>query len=57
MGEATLNPCAYSMIADSFPEDRRSIAFSVYSMGIYAGSGLAFLASGLVMKFAIRQGG
>lgn len=54
-GEAALSPSAYSMIADSFPPNRRATAISVYSMGIYIGSGMAFLLGGLVIKFAYGQ--
>ena len=43
VGEATLSPAAYSMIADYFPPERRATAMSVYAMGIYLGSGIAFL--------------
>src|SRR5882724_12228240 len=56
VGEASLSPAAYSMIADYFPPDRRATAFSVYSMGIYLGSGIAFLLGGLVIGFASAQG-
>jgi MFS family permease len=56
VGEATLSPAAYSMIADYFPPERRATAISVYSMGIYLGSGIAFLLGGLVIKFAVAQG-
>jgi MFS family permease len=56
VGEATLSPSAYSLIADSFPKETRSTAISVYSMGIYVGSGLAFLVGGLIIKFASAQG-
>ena len=56
VGEATLSPAAYSMIADYFPPERRATAISVYSMGIFLGSGLAFLLGGLVIKFAVAQG-
>ncbi|MGH8561818.1 MAG: MFS transporter, partial [Nevskiales bacterium] len=52
VGEATLSPSAYSLIADYFPREVRATAISVYSMGIYIGSGLAFLLGGLVIKFA-----
>ncbi len=55
VGEATLSPAAYSMIADYFPPERRSTAMSVYSMGIYIGSGLAFILGGLVVVFASNQ--
>ncbi len=56
VGEATLSPAAYSMIADYFPPERRATAISVYSMGIYLGSGMAFLLGGLVIQFAFAQG-
>ena len=55
-GEAALSPAAYSLIADSFPPERRASAISVYSMGIYLGSGMALLLGGLVVKFAATQG-
>mgnify|MGYP006168448261 FL=1 len=51
-----MSPAAYSLIADSFPAERRATAISVYSMGVYLGSGLAFLLGGLVIKFASAQG-
>jgi MFS family permease len=56
VGEATLSPAAYSMIADYFPPERRATAISVYSMGIFLGSGIAFLLGGLVIKFAMAAG-
>lgn len=56
VGEAALSPAAYSLIADSFPPERRATAISVYSMGVYLGSGIAFLLGGLVIKFASAQG-
>lgn len=56
VGEAALSPAAYSLIADSFPPERRATAISVYSMGIYLGSGMALLLGGLVIKLASAQG-
>src|SRR5262249_8001326 len=55
VGEAALSPSAYSLIADYFPPQRRSMAISVYTMGIYLGSGLAFVLGGLVVKFSAGQ--
>ncbi|MBS0417851.1 MAG: MFS transporter [Proteobacteria bacterium] len=49
VGEATLSPAALSMISDSFPRERLATAISVYSMGVFVGSGLAFLVGGLVI--------
>ena len=50
IGEATLSPCAFSMITDSFPKERLSTAMSVYTMGIQLGSGLALIIGGLVAQ-------
>jgi MFS family permease len=55
VGEASLSPAAYSLIADYFPPGRRSTAMGVYGMGIYIGSGLAFVLGGLVIRFASAQ--
>ena len=46
IGEASLSPAAYSLIADYFPPERRSTALGVYGMGIYIGSGLALILGG-----------
>jgi MFS family permease len=50
LGEATLNPAAVSMIADSFPKERLASALSTYAMGIYLGAGLALLVGGFVIQ-------
>ena len=50
VGEAALSPAAYSMIADLFPKHKLAMANSVYNMGIFIGSGLAFLIGGLVIN-------
>lgn len=52
VGEAALSPAAYSMIADAFPPRLLATAISVYSMGIYVGSGLAMLFGGLIVHYA-----
>jgi MFS family permease len=56
VGEAALSPAAYSLITDYFPKERRATAMSVYSMGIFLGSGIAFLLGGLVIQFAVAHG-
>ena len=50
LGEATLSPCAFSMITDSFPKQRLSSALSTYTMGIQLGSGLALVIGGVVVQ-------
>ncbi|MBB6227913.1 MFS family permease [Polymorphobacter multimanifer] len=47
--DAALGPSVFSMLADLFPPASRARAFSVYSLGIYFGAGLAFGAGGLVV--------
>lgn len=56
VGEATLSPAAYSILADYFPKEKRATAISMYSMGIYIGSGLAFLLGGMVVGLAETKG-
>jgi MFS family permease len=55
VGEATLSPSAYSLIADYFRPQLRSTAMSVYSMGIFVGSGLAFILGGMVVEFSAAK--
>lgn len=43
VGEAALSPAAYSMLSDYFPKEKLATAISVYSAGVYLGSGLAVL--------------
>ena len=50
VGEAALSPSAFSLIADFFPPARLGLALSVYSMGIYLGSGLAMIVGGSVVQ-------
>jgi MFS family permease len=51
VGEATLSPSAYSIIADYFPKKRLALAMSVFTMGIFLGSGLALVVgAGLIAR-------
>jgi len=50
VGEACLSPAAYSLITDSFPPKKRAMPFSVYTMAIYIGSGIAFLFGALLIR-------
>jgi MFS family permease len=54
VGEAALSPAAFSLISDYFPKERLSAALSVYSMGVFIGSGLALMVGGLVVQ-AVTQ--
>ena len=49
IGEATLSPAAYSLIADYFPPGRLGVAISVYYMGVFLGASLSFLVVGAVV--------
>lgn len=46
VGEASLSPSAYSIIADYFDGSKLARAISIYSSGIYLGTGLAYLIGG-----------
>ncbi len=49
VGEAALSPAAYSMISDYFPKEKLATAISVYSLGIYIGSALAYVGGGYLI--------
>jgi MFS family permease len=49
VGEATLSPCAMSLIADNFPKQKRGRPIAMYSMGIVIGSSIAFLVGAFVL--------
>jgi len=51
VGEATLSPSAYSMIADLFRPENLGRALSFYGMGIYIGGGLALLLGGYAVEW------
>lgn len=46
VGEAGLSPGTYSLLSDLFKPEHRAKAFSIYAMGIYLGSGVAFMFGG-----------
>lgn len=48
VGEATASPCAYSMLSDYFPKDRRATALAIYSSGIFIGGGLSLFLGGAI---------
>jgi MFS family permease len=52
IGEAGLSPAAYSMIADSFPAERRARPLGVYAAGAILGVGLALIIGGGVIAWA-----
>lgn len=52
VGEAVLSPAAFSIIADSFPPEKRGRPIAVYSMAIAVGSGLASLMVAAILAWA-----
>lgn len=56
VGEAALNPPAFSLIADSVPPQRLATAMGVFSMGIYIGVGLAQIIGGAVVALVSSEG-
>ncbi len=49
VGEASLSPGTYSMLADYFPKEKLGRAVGVYSLGSFIGGGIAFLIGGYVI--------
>lgn len=56
VGEACLAPCAYSLIADYFPREKRSLPLNIFAGGIMLGSGVANVCGGLVAHYAENSG-
>src|SRR5579884_2376448 len=56
VGEATLSPSAFSLIADYFPQERLSTAMSVSYLGALGGSALAFAVGGTVVDALAKIG-
>lgn len=50
VGEGTLSPGAYSLIADYFKPARLARAFSIFQLGAYLGIGVAYIAGAAVLS-------
>jgi MFS family permease len=50
IGEATASPCAYSLISDYFPKEKRASALAIYSSGLYIGGGVSLFIGGLIVE-------
>ncbi|MDG0979547.1 MAG: MFS transporter [Halieaceae bacterium] len=46
VGEAGLSPGTFSIVSDLYEPKRRGVALSIYGMGIYLGTGCAFIFGG-----------
>ena len=56
VGEATLTPAAYSMIADYFPRQVLGRAIGLYAVGVYLGAGLALILGGAAVRLITASG-
>lgn len=56
VGEASLVAPSVSLLADYFPRERIGRAMSVYSLGIFLGSGLAYLVGGEIVGLVSSRG-
>ena len=54
VGESSLSPAAYSVIADYFPKRLLGVAISVFYMGVFLGSSLALLLGGIIVQTLSR---
>ena len=55
VGEATLNPSAYSLISDYFPREKRARPMSFYNMGVSLGAGIAMVLGGQIIGWVFSQ--
>jgi MFS family permease len=55
VGEATLNPSAYSLISDYFPREKRARPMSFYNMGVSLGAGVAMVLGGQIITWVFTQ--
>lgn len=55
VGEAALNPSAFSMISDYFPREKRARPMSFYNMGVSVGAGIAMVAGGWIIGWAFER--
>ena len=55
IGEAGLNPAAFSMLSDYFPKERLGAALSVFYIGQMLGSSLALIVGGAVVQSVTRK--
>lgn len=57
IGEASLNPAAYSLLPDLFPKRHLGVALAIFGLGIYAGAGLALIIGGQIIGALTESGG
>ncbi len=52
VGEAVLSPCTMSLVADSFPKEKRARPIALYTTSISVGAGIAALTGAAVIGWA-----
>jgi MFS family permease len=57
IGEATLSPAAYGLVADLFPKRQLALAVGVLAAGAAVGSAVAIIAGGFIVQWAQETGG
>ena len=55
MSVSVSGPCAYSLISDLVPQDRRVSAYTIYALGVQTGSHISPLNTSLIYYFGWRQ--
>ena len=55
LGEATVNPCSYTMIADRFSRDKLTVPMSVFSTAQIVGAGMSIVAGGTLLHWLMHQ--
>ncbi len=56
IGEATLTPCAFSMMADLFKPQRLALPAGLYTGASFIGSGIALVAGGAILSHLAKSG-
>ncbi len=54
-GEASLSPAAYSLLADSFPPQKLTLAVTIFGLGSIIGTGMAYALGGMVVELASKS--
>ena len=56
VGEATLAPSGYSLVADYFTKERVGLAISIFTGANFVGTGLAYIAGGAIIEWLTAVG-
>ena len=56
VGEASLSPAAFNLLADGFPKKRLTLAISIYQTGIKVGGAVAYSLGAVIIAFVTSMG-